>query len=117
MGIIVPLVSASGCCCNGVYDNLCALERGSGRLQSLIITHSLPMECNGIIICNSLVPRTRLQESRFFSSLILFVVLKTGEDCFFCFSGGNGLSLYNLSSTTWRQCFAPEQVLMFFYFS
>jgi hypothetical protein len=44
-------------------------------------------------------------------------VLKTGEDCFFCFSGGNGLSLYNLSSTTWRQCFAPEQVLMFFYFS
>jgi hypothetical protein len=43
-------------------------------------------------------------------------VLKTGEDCLFCFSGGNGLLLYNLSSTKWRQCFAPEQVLMFFIF-
>jgi hypothetical protein len=46
------------------------------------ITHCLPMESNGIIICNSLVPRTRLQESRFFSSLILFVVLKTGKIVF-----------------------------------
>jgi hypothetical protein len=40
------------------------------------------MESNGIIICNSLVPRTRLQESRFFSSLILFVVLETGKIVF-----------------------------------
>lgn len=33
MGIIVPLVSASGCCSDGVYDNLCALERGEWEAE------------------------------------------------------------------------------------
>ncbi len=85
MGIIVPLVSASGCCCNGVYDNLCALERGSGRLQSLIITHCLPMESNGIIICKLSCPQNKAPGVQVLFIINSICCAKDGGRLFFLF--------------------------------